>query len=142
MDYGDVPRVPQGSLLGAYEFAYQGLGQNPQPAIMIKDRLLKSPVDESRPPARESLGHLGHLVDIAYFFSKNGWGETWGSPGAQIASLSGGACLGFDLAAIEVLKQLLGAIAVFATGGLRRKARRRGAAACLTAQIIMNPEDR
>jgi len=35
----------------------------------------------------------------------------------QIASLSGGAYLGFDLAAIGVLKQLLGAIAVFATGG-------------------------
>jgi hypothetical protein len=35
----------------------------------------------------------------------------------QIAALSGGAYLGFDLAAIGVLKQLLGAVAVYATGG-------------------------
>jgi UDP-N-acetylglucosamine enolpyruvyl transferase len=35
----------------------------------------------------------------------------------QIAKLSGGAHLSFDLAGIGALRNLLGAIAVFATGG-------------------------
>ena len=35
----------------------------------------------------------------------------------QIAKLSGGACVSFDTGAVGVLKELLGAVAVFATGG-------------------------
>jgi hypothetical protein len=61
-------------------------------------------------------GDLGRL-GLPLFLFREGSDPIAGSTFRQMASLSGGAYLGFDLAGIACLKGLLAAIAVYATGG-------------------------
>ena len=60
----------------------------------------------------------------------------------EIAKLSGGACINFDFGSVEVLKELLGAVAVFASGGkvaLQKVSRsKRQEIKMLTEQITRN----
>jgi hypothetical protein len=77
-------------------------------------------------------GELGAL-GVPIFLFHEGFDPDAEAAFRQIASLSHGAYLPFDLASIDRLRQLLAAVAVFATGGhtalaLWRKDRRRGAA--------------
>jgi hypothetical protein len=61
-------------------------------------------------------GELGKL-GVPVFVLQEGTAAKVSHVFRQIAKLSGGAHLGFDLASINRLKELLAAIAVFATGG-------------------------
>jgi hypothetical protein len=81
------------------------------------------------------LGRLGTPVIVLH----EGHDPAAAATFRQIAALSGGAYLGFDIAAIGVLKQLLGAIAVFAAGGYAAledyAARQGGEVLRLTSQL-------
>jgi len=63
-------------------------------------------------------GELG-LLGVPIFLFHEGRDSTAASAFKQIASLSRGAYLSFDLASAERLKELLGAVAVYAAGGYR-----------------------
>ncbi len=71
----------------------------------------------------ERLDLLCHLAGalgtrhVPIFLLHEGDSSTTGRAFQQLAKLSGGACLPFDLSSIDRLKALLGAIAVFVTGG-------------------------
>jgi hypothetical protein len=56
---------------------------------------------------------------VPIFLFHEGRDGTAASAFKQIASLSRGAYLSFDLASAERLKELLGAVAVYAAGGYR-----------------------
>jgi hypothetical protein len=63
-------------------------------------------------------GELGSL-GVPIFIFQEGAIPAATSAFRQLAQLSGGAHLAFDLAGIDRLKQLLGAVAVYATGGIK-----------------------
>jgi hypothetical protein len=63
-------------------------------------------------------GELGSL-SVPLFLFQEGNNPDVAATFRQMASLSGGAYLAFDLASIGRLKELLGAVAVYAAGGLR-----------------------
>ena len=71
----------------------------------------------------ERLDRLCHLAgelgtcNVPIFLLHEGDNSIAGRAFQQLAKLSGGACLPFDLGSIDRLKALLGAIAVFVTGG-------------------------
>lgn len=83
-------------------------------------------------------GQLG-LLGVPMFLFHEGGDRRAGDAFQQIAKLSGGACLSFDLASADRLKELLGAVAVYAAGGYRALAaygeKRGGAVLRLTAQL-------
>ncbi|MGH7109776.1 MAG: VWA domain-containing protein [Stellaceae bacterium] len=83
-------------------------------------------------------GQLG-LLGVPVFLFHEGGDRRAGDAFHQIAKLSGGACLSFDLASADRLKELLGAVAVYAAGGYRALAaygeKRGGAVLRLTAQL-------
>jgi hypothetical protein len=87
-------------------------------------------------------GELGRL-GVPVFVFHEGNDVIAANAFRQIASLSGGAYLPFDLAGIDRLKQLLAAIAVYATGGYaalaaygQRQAHRGAAVLQLTSQLM------
>jgi hypothetical protein len=63
-------------------------------------------------------GQLG-LLGVPVFLFHEGGDRGARDAFQQIAKLSGGACLSFDLASADRLKELLGAVAVYAAGGYR-----------------------
>jgi hypothetical protein len=83
-------------------------------------------------------GQLG-LLGVPVFLFHEGGDRRAGDAFRQIAKLSGGACLSFDLASADRLKELLGAVAVYAAGGYRALAdygrKRGGEVLRLTAQL-------
>lgn len=83
-------------------------------------------------------GQLG-LLGVPVFLFHEGGDRRAGDAFHQIAKLSGGACLSFDLASADRLKELLGAVAVYAAGGYRALAaygeKRGGEVLRLTAQL-------
>ena len=83
-------------------------------------------------------GQLG-LLGVPVFLFHEGGDPRAGDAFRQIAKLSRGAYLSFDLASADRLKELLGAIAVYAAGGYRALAdysRKRGADVLrLTSQL-------
>ena len=83
-------------------------------------------------------GELGRL-GVPVFAFHEGNDPTAASAFRQIASLSNGAYLPFDLGSIDRLKQLLAAIAVYATGGMAAltaySARQGGAVLQITSQL-------
>jgi hypothetical protein len=83
-------------------------------------------------------GELG-LLGVPIFVFHEGGDPIAGAAFRQIAKLSRGAYLSFDLASAERLKELLGAVAVYAAGGYRALAdygeRKGGAVLRLTSQL-------
>jgi hypothetical protein len=83
-------------------------------------------------------GELGLLGTPVFVFHEGG-NATAGQAFPQIARLSHGAYLSFDLASIDRLKDLLAAVAVYAAGGFRALAdystRKGGEIPLLTAQL-------
>ncbi|HJU18038.1 MAG TPA: VWA domain-containing protein [Stellaceae bacterium] len=83
-------------------------------------------------------GELGLLGVPAFVFHEGG-DPIAGAAFRQIAKLSRGAYLAFDLASAERLKELLGAVAVYAAGGYRALAdygaKKGGAVLRLTSQL-------
>jgi len=63
-------------------------------------------------------GELG-LLGVPVFLFHEGRDRTAAAAFKQIANLSRGAYLSFDLASADRLKELLGAVAVYAAGGYR-----------------------
>ena len=83
-------------------------------------------------------GELG-LLGVPVFMFHEGADATAGLAFKQIARLSNGAYLSFDAASAGLLKELLGAVAVFAAGGrkaLDHYGRRQGGAALQIAHQI------
>jgi hypothetical protein len=72
--------------------------------------------EEKRDALGRPAGELGRLGTPA-FMLQEGWAPDATAAFRQIASLSGGAFLLFDLASIDRLRELLGAVAVYAAGG-------------------------
>ena len=62
-------------------------------------------------------GELGQLGVPIFLFYEAGDDPAAKAAFQQFANLSRGACLSFDLTSAERLKSLLGAVAVYATGG-------------------------
>ena len=83
-------------------------------------------------------GELGMLGTPVFIFHEGG-DTTAGAAFRQIAKLSRGAYLSFDLASADKLKELLAAVAVYAAGGYRAladlSAKRGGDIRLLTAQL-------
>jgi hypothetical protein len=83
-------------------------------------------------------GELGLLGTPIFVFHEGGDAPA-GAAFRQIAKLSGGAYLSFDLASADRLKELLAAVAVYAAGGYRALAdygaRKGGDIRLLTAQL-------
>jgi len=79
------------------------------------------------------------LLGVPIFVFHEGGDPIAGAAFRQIAKLSRGAYLSFDLASAERLKELLGAVAVYAAGGYRALAdygeRKGGAVLRLTSQL-------
>jgi hypothetical protein len=81
-------------------------------ALVFVGDALEEPLD----PLCQRAGELGKL-GVPIFVFQEGHDPGVARVFRQLAQLSGGAYLEFDLAGIAVLKTLLGAIAVYATGG-------------------------
>jgi hypothetical protein len=83
-------------------------------------------------------GELGLLGTPVFVFHEGG-DATAGAAFRQIAKLSRGAYLSFDLASADRLKELLAAVAVYAAGGYRAladySAKKGGDIPLLTAQL-------
>jgi hypothetical protein len=83
-------------------------------------------------------GELGSLA-VPIFLFHEGFDPDAAATFKQMASLSRGAYLAFDLASIDRLKELLGAIAVYATGNHAALAaygqKKGGAVLRLTSQL-------
>jgi hypothetical protein len=83
-------------------------------------------------------GQLG-LLGVPIFVFHEGGDRIAGAAFRQMAKLSRGAYLSFDLASADRLKELLGAVAVYAAGGYRALAaygeKRSGAVLRLTSQL-------
>jgi hypothetical protein len=86
--------------------------KQPIGALVFVGDAMEESADRLYRQARE-LGRLG----VPIFMFHEGHDPIAGAAFQQIASLSGGAYLAFDLGSLDRLKQLLAAVAVFATGG-------------------------
>jgi len=86
-------------------------------------------------------GELG-LLGVPAFLFHEGDDPIAGFAFRQIARLTNGACCRFDASSAQTLRDLLGAVAVFAAGGrpaLDNLAKRRGGAALRIAHQVKNP---
>jgi hypothetical protein len=86
-------------------------------------------------------GELG-LLGVPAFLFHEGDDPIAGFAFRQIARLTNGACCRFEASSAETLRELLGAVAVFAAGGrpaLEDLARRRGGEALRIAHQVKNP---
>ncbi len=86
-------------------------------------------------------GELG-LLGVPAFLFHEGEDPIAGFAFRQIARLTNGACCRFEASSAETLRELLGAVAVFAAGGrpaLEDLARRRGGEALRIAHQVKNP---
>jgi hypothetical protein len=95
-------------------------------------------MEESADRLCQLAGELGLLGTPVFVFHEGG-DATAGATFRQIAKLSRGAYLSFDLASADKLKELLAAVAVYAAGGYRAladlSAKRGGDIRLLTAQL-------
>lgn len=95
-------------------------------------------MEESADRLCQLAGELGLLGTPVFIFHEGG-DATAGAVFRQIAKLSRGAYLSFDLASADKLKELLAAVAVYAAGGYRALAdfstKRGGDIRLLTAQL-------
>jgi hypothetical protein len=95
-------------------------------------------MEESADRLCQLAGELGLLGTPVFVFHEGG-DATAGATFRQIAKLSHGAYLSFDLASANKLKELLAAVAVYAAGGYRAladlSAKRGGDIRLLTAQL-------
>lgn len=89
----------------------------------------------------EKAGHLG-LNGVPAFMFHEGYDPNAARAFREIAKLSGGAYCRFDASSAQQLKDLLAAVAVYATGGRKAleqlSSRRKGVVAQLTHQIKGN----
>lgn len=86
-------------------------------------------------------GELG-LLGVPAFLFHEGDDPIAGFAFRQIARLTNGACCRFDASSAQILRDLLGAVAVFAAGGrpaLDDLAKRRGGAALRIAHQVKHP---
>jgi len=92
----------------------------------------------------EDVDHLGRvagelgLMGVPAFIFHEGHDPVAKFAFGQIAQLTGGACMNFDAASADVLRELLAAVAVFAAGGRRAledRAKQGGAALQITQQM-------
>jgi hypothetical protein len=107
-------------------------------ALIFVGGAMEESADKLCSLARE-LGALG----VPIFLLQEGQNPNATTAFKQIAELSHGAHLPFDLAGVHRLKSLLGAIAVFATGGrqaLERYAAKQGGEALRLASQLHQPE--
>ena len=79
--------------------------------IFVGDAMEEQP--QQLYPLAQELGRL----ETPLFVFQEGQVDVVAATFRQLAAFSGGAYLGFDLAGIERLKELLGAIAIYAVGG-------------------------
>jgi hypothetical protein len=95
-------------------------------------------MEESADRLCQLAGELGLLGTPVFIFHEGG-DATAGATFRQIANLSRGAYLSFDLASADKLKELLAAVAVYAAGGYRAladlSAKKGGDIRLLTAQL-------
>jgi hypothetical protein len=95
-------------------------------------------MEESADRLCQLAGELGLLGTPVFIFHEGG-DATAGATFRQIAKLSRGAYMSFDLASADKLKELLAAVAVYAAGGYRALAdlstKRGGDIRLLTAQL-------
>lgn len=88
--------------------------QNPIKAVIFIGDCCEEPVDELCHKA----GELGMLRTPVFMFHE-GQDPHARSVFQQIGKLSGGACVPFDRSSPQVLKELLAAVAIYASGGTR-----------------------
>ncbi len=98
-------------------------------------------VEENIDELSHKAGHLG-LIGVPAFMFHEGYNPVAERAFREIAKLSGGAYSRFDASSAQQLRDLLAAVAIFASGGRKAledfSSKRRGVVAQLTHQISKN----